>query len=219
MGKEEREKEKEKKLIEDENKDRKDANGQVIPLTTRQQEKVIVAKEREEQDKKYLKDKMRDEFLERESLLTAALSDYQRSVSIQCLGRDRAFRRFWVFDSIPGIFVEHDDDLIGECREEPTPWDPAAVVEPMNEEQATKKAREIMEAKLGAIPSSPSSDKENKSSVLPSSGPVLVVGDVGKTYSKKAPVLKQKVLGTSNGRLAVQKKEESKPTDTTEPTE
>ena len=149
--KEEREKEKEKKLIEDENKDKKEGESQVIPLTTRQQEKEIMAKEREEQDKKHHKDRMREDFLERESQLTAALSEYQRSVSIQCLGRDRAFRRFWVFDSIPGIFVEHDDDLIGSCRDGPTPWNPDLSVTPLTEEQAIMKAREMMEVRMNPI--------------------------------------------------------------------
>jgi len=212
---------KEKKLMEDEKGESKKVEEKVEApaLTTRQQEAALAAKEKEEKDKQEEEENLKADWLERESSLNKAIADYQRGVSVQCLGRDRAYRRFWVFDSVPGVFVEHDDDLIGDCREEPTPWDPAAVVEPMNEEQATKKAREIMEAKLGTIPSSPSSDKENKSSVLPNSGPGLAVGDVGKTYSKKAPVLKQKVLGTSNGSLAVQKKEETKPTDITEPTE
>ena len=145
--KEDREKEKEKKLTEDENKDKKEVDGQMV-LTTRQQEKEILAKEREEQDKKQLKDRMREEFLERESQLTTALSEYQRSVSIQCLGRDRAFRRFWMFDSIPGIFVEHEDDLIGCCRDGPTPWNPDLSVTPLTEEQAIKKAREMMEVRI-----------------------------------------------------------------------
>jgi len=213
---------KEKKLMEDEKGESKKVIEKVVEapaLTTRQQEAALAAKEKEEKEKQEEEENLKADWLEREASLNKAIADYQRGFSVQCLGRDRAYRRFWVFDSVPGVFVEHDDDLIGDCREEPTPWDPAAVVEPMNEEQATKKAREIMEAKLGAVPSSPSSDKENKSSVLPNSGPGLAVGDVGKTYSKKAPVLKQKVLGTSNGSLAVQKKEETKPTDTTEPTE
>ena len=141
--KEEKEKEKEKKLIEEENKDKKEAIA--AHLTTRQQEKAIVAQEKEEMDKQYQKDQARLEFLEREKELMTALSEYQRNVSIQCLGRDRAFRRFWVFDSVPGVFVEHDDDTIGCCREEPTPWNPDMVVTPMTEEQATKKAREIMQ--------------------------------------------------------------------------
>ena len=50
------------------------------------------------------------------------------------------------------------------------------------------------------MPGSPSSDKENKSKPASS----LSVGEVSKTYSKKAPVLKQKVLSTSNGSLSVQ---------------
>ena len=107
-----------------------------------------MAKEREEQDKKQLKDRMREEFLERESHLTTLLSDYQRSVNIQCLGRDRAFRRFWMFDSIPGIFVEHEDDQIGFCRDVPTPWNPDLSVTPLTEEQAIKKAREMMEVRI-----------------------------------------------------------------------
>ena len=111
-----------------------------------------MAKEREEQDKKYHKDRMREEFLERESQLTAALSEYQRSVSIQCLGRDRAFRRFWVFNSIPGIFVEHEDDLIGSCRDGPTPWNPDLSVTPLTEEQAVMKAREMMEVRMNVNP-------------------------------------------------------------------
>lgn len=145
--KEEKEKEKEKKLIEEENKDKKDTAG-APNLTTRQQEKAIVAKEKEELDKQILKDKKREDFLEREAQLMSALSEYQRNVSIQCLGRDRAFRRFWVFDSVPGIFVEHDDDLIGICNDEPTPWNPDLSVAPLTEEQATKKAREILEVRI-----------------------------------------------------------------------
>ena len=56
-----------------------------------------------------------------------------------------------------------------------------------------------------SVPSSPSSDKENKSKTGLTNG--IAVGDVGKTYSKKNPVMKQNVLGTSNGSLSVQKTE------------
>lgn len=213
--------EKEKKLIEEEKGEgKKVEEKEAAPaLTTRQQEAALAAKEKESQDKLTEEENLKADWVERETELNKAIADYQRGVSVQCLGRDRAFRRFWVFDSVPGVFVEHDDDLIGDCREEPTPWDPEAVVEPLDEEQATKKAREMMEAKLGIVPSSPSSDKENKSAVLASSGPSMAVGEVAKTYGKKPPVLKQKVLGTSNGSLAVKKEQESKPMDTTETTE
>merc|ERR1719318_1737427 len=214
----------ENKRKDDENKDsvKKEEEKKETPavtLTTRQQEAALVAKEKEEQEKVQEEEDLKADWLEREAKLNKPINDYQRGVSVQCLGRDRAFRRFWVFDSVPGVFVEHDDDLIGECRDEPTPWNPEAVIEPLNEEQATKKAREMMEGMNDAVPASPSSDKENKSGLLVNSGPSLAVGEVGKTYSKKAPVLKQKVLGTSNGSLAVQKVEESKPMDTTETTE
>lgn len=31
------------------------------------------------------------------------------------LGVDRAFRRFWLFTSVPGLFVEHDIQNCGTC--------------------------------------------------------------------------------------------------------
>ena len=31
------------------------------------------------------------------------------------------FRRFWIFESLPGFFVEHDDDFVGTCLPQPTP--------------------------------------------------------------------------------------------------
>jgi len=221
--------EKENKLKEDENKepieakkDEKDDKTEppvvtkstrqqeaAAALTARQQEAALAAKEKEEQDKAQEEDNRKADWIAREASLNAAIAEYQRAISVQCLGRDRAYRRFWVFDSVAGVFVEHDDDLIGNCRENPTPWDPEAVVLPLNEEQATRKAREMMQAKGDAVPVSPSSDKENKSSVLlKMQGPNLALGDVGKTYSKKAPVLKQKVLGANNGSLSVKKDEE-----------
>ena len=49
------------------------------------------------------------------------------------------------------------------------------------------------------MPGSPSSDKENKTKPPAN----ISVGEVSKTYSKKNPVLKQKVLSTSNGSLTV----------------
>ncbi len=43
-------------------------------------------------------------------------STFVHQVYVHCLGRDRAYRRFWVFDSLPGIFVEHDDDNVSFSR-------------------------------------------------------------------------------------------------------
>ena len=39
--------------------------------------------------------------------------NFKSKFGLHCLGRDRAFRRFWVFDSVPGLFVEHDDGEVG----------------------------------------------------------------------------------------------------------
>ena len=97
--------------------------------------------------------------------LQERLVNFKSKFGLHCLGRDRAFRRFWVFDSVPGLFVEHDDGevrigfplnqfkkntmistlafQVGECRPEETPWRPDASG-PLTEEQATEKARQIM---------------------------------------------------------------------------
>lgn len=37
------------------------------------------------------------------------------------IGTDRAHRRFWVFASLPGLFVEHDERFAGSCLDKPTP--------------------------------------------------------------------------------------------------
>merc|ERR1719297_90446 len=135
--------EKEKKLQEDENKSSDKKSETVSHLTTRQREAAVAAKEKEDQEKVQEEENLKVAWLEKESKLNSVIAECQRGVAVQCLGRDRAFRRFWVFDSVPGVFVEHDDDTIGECREEPTPWNPELVVAPLSEEQAAKKAREI----------------------------------------------------------------------------
>lgn len=40
---------------------------------------------------------------------------------IRPIGRDRAYRRYWLFQSLPGLFVEQDDDYVGQCLPNPTP--------------------------------------------------------------------------------------------------
>ncbi|XP_050076541.1 bromodomain adjacent to zinc finger domain protein 1A-like [Anopheles maculipalpis] len=37
------------------------------------------------------------------------------------LGMDRCFRNYWLFESLPGLFVEHDRTYAGSCLERPTP--------------------------------------------------------------------------------------------------
>lgn len=54
---------------------------------------------------------------------------YQAVLGHQVLpiGTDRAHRRFWVFSSLPGLFVEHDEQWAGPCLAKRTPYNPASV--------------------------------------------------------------------------------------------
>lgn len=45
----------------------------------------------------------------------------QSVYGIHPIGRDRAYRRYWIFQSLPGLYVEQDDDYVGKCLPEPTP--------------------------------------------------------------------------------------------------
>lgn len=47
-----------------------------------------------------------------------------KGVSITPLGQDRAYRRYWIFNSLPGLFVEDNEVNPGICRPTPTPYDP-----------------------------------------------------------------------------------------------
>uniref|UniRef100_A0A182P397 Bromodomain adjacent to zinc finger domain protein 1A n=1 Tax=Anopheles epiroticus TaxID=199890 RepID=A0A182P397_9DIPT len=40
------------------------------------------------------------------------------------LGTDRCFRNYWLFESLPGLFVEHDRTYAGRCLDRPTPHIP-----------------------------------------------------------------------------------------------
>ena len=111
-----------------------------------------------------------------------------------CSGRDRAYRRFWMLESLPGIFVEHDDDHVGSCLPDPTPFNPNAG--PLDEAAALEKVKKILDGKENSEEKS-SSDKENDREEGR-------VGDVSKTYSKKnSSTLKQKVLAAKNGSMTI----------------
>ncbi|XP_040173171.1 bromodomain adjacent to zinc finger domain protein 1A [Anopheles arabiensis] len=40
------------------------------------------------------------------------------------LGTDRCYRNYWLFESLPGLFVEHDRTYAGRCLDRPTPHIP-----------------------------------------------------------------------------------------------
>lgn len=45
----------------------------------------------------------------------------QSVYGVHPIGRDRAYRRYWIFQSLPGLFVEQDDNYVGRCLPQPTP--------------------------------------------------------------------------------------------------
>jgi len=58
------------------------------------------------------------------SELSEALQKQERRLGLHPLGSDRAHRRYWIFSSVPGIFVEDDDENLGPCLPHPSPFIP-----------------------------------------------------------------------------------------------
>lgn len=50
-----------------------------------------------------------------------SLRKTQSVYGVHPIGRDRAYRRYWIFQSLPGLFVEQDDNYVGKCLPQPTP--------------------------------------------------------------------------------------------------
>lgn len=61
----------------------------------------------------YLAEKEKKKFTEQLDQLKSEIFDYQL-----CLGSDRAYRTYWLFESLPGLFIEHDP-YGGQCIENP----------------------------------------------------------------------------------------------------
>lgn len=53
--------------------------------------------------------------------IKANLRTTQAIYGIHPVGRDRAYRRYWIFESLPGLFIEHDEHHYGRCLAQPTP--------------------------------------------------------------------------------------------------
>ena len=166
-------------------------------LTERQRLAILSKKEEKEREKQKEEEKKRDQASIIEHELAGKVSDLASKAGMSLLGRDRAYRRYWLIDTIPGLFVEHDDDLVGPCLDKPTPVDKNSG--PLDEESAMKRVREIMNGKgKSSGDEKASSDKENDQDENK-------LGDVKQTYAKKAQaqtLMKQKVLSTKNGSVA-----------------
>lgn len=95
--------------------------------------------------------------------------DAGRGVSTAPLGQDRAFRRYWVFNSLPGLFVEDWEPHPGPCRPTPTPQHPdslARMMEVHEEAIRAQACRNLSHPHPEDTPP-PSSDKENAGPVPP----------------------------------------------------
>jgi len=172
-----------------------------VYMTERQRLAIQTQKEKEEKELQKKEDILKSQAYETERVLSDRISDLTAKSGRTFLGRDRAYRRFWVIDSLPGLYVENDDELIGDCLPQPTPFNPKAV--PLDEATALLRVKELLDArdKGKLTEEKSSSDKENEDKLAVSKN-----SDVAKTYSKKSnnqTVLKQKVLSSTNGSLGV----------------
>lgn len=97
-------------------------NGEQIDEGKEDVENLTPEQQRELEEKR-LKEaaRQRQEFLRKEKEMVAKVQKIQSLTNIKPLGRDRAYRRFWVFQTLPGIFVEDDDPSVGNCLPKGTP--------------------------------------------------------------------------------------------------
>ena len=58
--------------------------------------------------------RMKDKFLRREKELLDLMDQLQHGQAVYPLGKDRCFRRYWMFRSIPGLFVEDQEEHVPE---------------------------------------------------------------------------------------------------------
>ena len=171
---------------------KEDDEADVAHLTERQREAIRAQKEKENKEKQKQEDIKRSEAFVKERELIERIAELQMKAGPQCLGRDRAYRRYWVLESMPGVYVEHDDDLVGTCLPNPTVINPNS--KPIDENSALEKAKEILDAREKSSESQ-GSDKENDQDEAQKKSDV-------KTYSKQKSTLGvQKVLSTKNGTL------------------
>ena len=182
----------------EEKKKKEEALPPEAHLTERQRLAIQAAKEKEEREKQKKAEMERYGAVEKEEQLASKVADLQSKACLSFLGRDRAYRRYWVIDTLPGLFVEHDDDTVGPCMPSPTPYSEDAG--PMDEDRALCKVQEMMKMMSNGSKSpdeKSSSDKEND-----------LEDKKDKNKGKKqqqqaAAAMKQKVLSAKNGTLGI----------------
>ncbi|XP_071453567.1 bromodomain adjacent to zinc finger domain protein 1A isoform X2 [Hetaerina americana] len=100
----------------------------------------------------------KQELLKKEKELQEAIARYQILARATPLGRDRAYRRFWVFHSLPGLFVEDIEEWAGSCLPSATPHNPMLALA-NDQEEALACVQRLFEERGGN-----GSDKENEGS-------------------------------------------------------
>ena len=120
-----------------ETKDIKKKENETPPevyMTERQRLAIQTQKEKEEKELQKKEDILKSQAYETERVLSDRISDLTAKSGRTFLGRDRAYRRYWVIDSLPGLYVENDDEFVGDCLDQPTPFNPKSA--PLDEATA-----------------------------------------------------------------------------------
>lgn len=124
----------------------------------------------------------------KEKELADLVSRMQRGHAVYPIGRDRTFRRYWVFSSLPGLFVEDDDRYIPDDLLQPV--DQSAASNPFFSDQLPLESQKTAQTR---DEKSTGSDKENEAG-----SPEKLAGGA----SNDPNVLRPKVLTENNGSVA-----------------
>ncbi|XP_065338949.1 bromodomain adjacent to zinc finger domain protein 1A [Cloeon dipterum] len=132
--------------------------GDVAPVDQEKLEAEKVKREKENSRK-------HAEFQAKEQKMLEVVQSLQWGVSAVNLGTDRAHRRYWLFQSLNGLFIENDVENIGSCLEQATPSPKIPLCE-----DSLKYVRHLYELKQHTHKEEincGSSDKENERSPHP----------------------------------------------------
>ncbi|KAG8184175.1 hypothetical protein JTE90_010214 [Oedothorax gibbosus] len=171
-----------------------EANGDTpdTPMTVDEEEKEnednLTPEEKAQLEEKREKEsaKHKAEFQRKEREIEAQIRKLQFSFNVVPLGRDRAFRRYWVFQTVAGIFVEDDDPFKGVCLPRPTVQAVSNAHGPQTAATNIKKYLQNMDTKGGGT----GSDKENE-----------ILRDIAIVQSDLAFPLKNRKLSDLNPRV------------------
>lgn len=151
------------------------------------EKKDLTPEEKEALEEKKAKEtaRLKSDFQRKEREMESQLRKLQLSFNVIPIGRDRAFRRYWAYQTVAGIFVEDDDAYKGVCLPKPVP-------QLHNVVSAAAKAESSASIKkyLQTDSKNGSSDKENE-----------ILRDIAIVQSELPFPLKNRKLSDLNSRL------------------